>query len=159
MLFRSPASATGLVRDTFGVGTLGVGSDGPGTIYNPPCSQGPGAKVYTFKVYALSGTPVFSVPSGQVTGQIVSAAIAPLTLDSATLNVSFTRTTNTGSSTGCGYVRSSAQASRSGNAVVACDGTYAYIGSTGITTDKMMEGITSTNLQVPIPQNFNGANA
>ena len=31
-----------LQRDSFLVGRMGLGSDGPGTIYNPPCSQGPG---------------------------------------------------------------------------------------------------------------------
>jgi hypothetical protein len=36
---------------------LGVGSDGPGTVYDPPCSQGPGAKLYTYTLYALSESP------------------------------------------------------------------------------------------------------
>ena len=159
VLYKVPATTTSLPRDSFLAGTLGLGSDGPGTIYNPPCAQGPGAKVYTWTVYALSETPTFSVPASQVTGQMVTDAIAPLKLASATLNLSATRTATTGSSTGCGYIISSVRASKSGTPVVTCDATYAYISSNGITNHPMMNGITSTNLQVPIPVNFNGANA
>ena len=159
VLYKVPATTTSLPRDSFLAGTLGVGSDGPGTVYNPPCSQGPGAKVYTWTVYALSGSPTFAVPASQVTGQMVTDALASLKLASATLNLSYTRTSTTGSSAGCGYILNSVRASKSGTAVVTCDATYAYISSTGITTQPMMNGITSTNLQVPIPVNFNGANA
>jgi hypothetical protein len=42
---------------------------------------------------------------------------------------------------------------------VNCDGAYAYVSSNGIPTHTMMNGITATNLQVPVPQNFNGSNA
>ena len=136
----------------------GAGSDGPGTVYDPPCSQGPGAKLYTYTLYALSGSPTFSVPASQVTGQMVTDAISGLTLGSANLNLSYTRATNpTGSNTNCLYIRNSTTASKSGTATVSCDGTYAYVGSIGITTQPMMNGITSTNLQVPTPQNFQGA--
>ncbi len=58
----------GTTKDSFVIGALGVGSDGPGTIYNPPCSQGPGAKVYTYSVYALSGSPSLVVQAAQVAG-------------------------------------------------------------------------------------------
>ena len=146
VLYKVPATTTSLPRDSFLAGTLGLGSDGPGTIYNPPCAQGPGAKVYTWTVYALSGTPTFSVPASQVTGQMVTDAIAPLKLASATLNLSATRTATTGSSTGCGYIISSVRASKSGTPVVTCDATYAYISSNGITAQPMMNGITFTNL-------------
>lgn len=159
VLYKVPATTTSLPRDSFLAGTLGVGSDGPGTVYNPPCSQGPGAKIYTWTVYALSGTPTFSVPASQVTGQMVTDAISSLKLGSASLNLSYTRTSTTGSSVGCGYVINSMRASKSGTAVVTCDAQYAYVSSNGITSQPMMNGITSTNLQVPIPVNFNGSNA
>jgi len=159
VLYGIPATTTSLAKDSFLIGTLGVGSDGPGTIYNPPCSQGPGAKVYTYSVYALSGSPTLAVPAAQVTGQMVTDAIAGLTLAKATLNLSYTRPTSPpGSSANCTYVINSTRASKSGTASVSCDGTYAYIGSIGITSDDMMNGITSTNLQIPVPQNFQGAN-
>jgi uncharacterized protein (TIGR03437 family) len=158
VLYGIPGSATGLVKDTFMAGTLGVGSDGPGQIYNPPCSQGPGTKLYTYTVYALSGSPRFTVPASQVTGQNLTDAIASITLGSASLGLNATRTAApTGSSANCVNIRNSTRASKSGTASVSCDGDYAYIGSNGITTAPMMNGITSTNLQVPIPVNFNGS--
>lgn len=158
VLYSIPASRTALAKDTFGIGTLGTGSDNPGPAYDPPCSQGPGTKIYTFTLYALSGSPAISLPPAQVTGNVVADAIAPLTLGSATLNVAATRTTLTGSSAACLNIRNSTLESTSGTARVSCDGTYAYFSSAGIAGHTMMDGITATNLQVPVPQNFNGAN-
>jgi len=79
----SPAGADG--------GTLGVGSDGPQAAYQPPCSQGPGAKLYTFTLYALSASPSLPVPANQVTGAVLSSAIATITLGSASLRLNYTR--------------------------------------------------------------------
>jgi phosphatidylethanolamine-binding protein (PEBP) family uncharacterized protein len=158
VLYGIPATISSLAKDTFLVGTLGVGSDGPGTVYDPPCSQGPGAKLYTYTLYALSASPAFSVPTNQVTGQMVTDAISGITLGSASLNLTYTRAVSpTGSSNNCLYIRDSTAASKSGTATVSCDGIHAYVSSTGITTQPMMNGITSTNLQVPTPQNFQGA--
>lgn len=160
VLYGLPLTTTSLLHDSFLVGTLGVGSDDPGAIYNPPCSQGPGAKVYAYSVYAVSAPPVFSVPPARVTGQMVTDTIAGLTLAKASLNLSVTREAlPTGSSAPCNTVRNSTRASRSGATSVSCDATYAYIGSNGITSQPMMTGITSTNLHVPLPTNFNGVNA
>jgi len=91
VLYAIPASATGLAKNSSGVGTLGVGSDGPQAAYQPPCSQGPGAKVYTFTLYALSAPPALPVSAGQVTGAALTTAIAPITLGSASLKLSYTR--------------------------------------------------------------------
>ena len=159
VLYGIPAATTSLRKDSFLVGQMGVGSDGPGTVYNPPCSQGPGLKIYTYTVYALSASPVFSVPADRVTGQMVTDALANITLAKAQLNLGAARTGNTGSSAACNAIRNSTRASKPGQASVSCDDTYAYVGSNGITTQPMMNGITSTNLQIPVPQNFNGANA
>jgi uncharacterized protein (TIGR03437 family) len=160
VLYNIPSFTRALPRDAFLIGTLGVGSDGPGTVYNPPCSQGPGAKAYTYTLYALSDSPRFTVPANQITGQMLTDAISGITLGSARLTLNATRPVNpTGSSAVCNTIRNSTRASRSGTASVNCDETYAYVGSNGITTDAMMDGIVSTNLQVPVPQNFNGANA
>ena len=160
VLYNIPVSTTGLVKDSFLVGTTGLGDDGPGLIYDPPCSQGPGAKVYTWTLYALSGIPTFPVPAAQVTGAVVSSAISSLTLGSASLSLSYSRVqaTATGSSTNCLYIRNSTNAAKDGTISVNCDGTYAYVSSIALTTDQTMNGITSTNLQVPTAQNFLGAN-
>lgn len=159
VLYGIPAANKSLLKDNFLVGVMGLGSDGPGQVYNPPCSQGPGLKLYTFTLYALSASPVFSLPATQVNGQMVTDAIASLTLGKAVLNLSATRTGSTGSSAACNTIRNSTRISKSGQASVSCDSAYAYVGSNGITTQPMMNGITSTNLQFPIPVNFNGANA
>ncbi len=158
VLYHIPATTTNLVKDSFGVGTLGVGSDGPMAAYQPPCSQGPGAKIYTFTLYALSASPTLPT-SGAITGATIRDAIANITLGSTSLNLSFTRTSMTGSSSACVNIRNSMNASNSGYAVVSCDANYAYVSSLGITTHSMMNGITATNLQVPTIQKFNGANA
>lgn len=91
VMYGIPASTTALARNTSGVGKFGVGSDGPSAAYQAPCSQGPGLKLYTFTVYALSGSPVFSVPASQITGAAVQSAIAGLTLASGSLTLGYTR--------------------------------------------------------------------
>jgi phosphatidylethanolamine-binding protein (PEBP) family uncharacterized protein len=163
VLYNIDSSVTSLAQDSFLVGTLGQGDDGPGAIYDPPCSQGPGAKVYTFTVYALSAAPVFS-GSAPVTGESLATAIASTTLGSASLSVSYSRdpTTAPGSGTNCNYIKTSLGSIQDGATSVGCDGTYAYIGSVGLpigtVSDQTMNGITSTNLQVPTAQDFQGAN-
>jgi phosphatidylethanolamine-binding protein (PEBP) family uncharacterized protein len=152
-----PGTARSLSKSSFGVGIAGVGSDGPMAAYQPPCSQGPGAKVYTFTLFALSAAPSVS---GTVDGATLRAALAGVTLAQATLNVNYTRTAaSQGSSTACQTVRGSMAASTTGHALVSCDATYAYVASEGLATHTMMDGITATNLQVPTTQNFFGANA
>jgi len=91
VLYAIPASATGLARNGSGVGTPGVGSDGPQAAYQPPCSQGPGAKLYTFTLHALSASPSLPASASQVTGAVLTGAIANITLGSASLKLSYTR--------------------------------------------------------------------
>ena len=91
VLYGIPSTTTGLAKNSSGVGTLGVGSDGPQAAYQPPCSQGPGAKLYTFTLHALSASPSLPVPANQVTGAVLTAAIANITLGSASLKLSYTR--------------------------------------------------------------------
>ena len=91
VLYGIPSSTTSLEKNSTGIGTLGRTSDGPLLAYSPPCSQGPGAKTYTFTLYSLSAPPVLGVPASQVTGAVLTAAIADRTLASSQLNVSYTR--------------------------------------------------------------------
>lgn len=159
VLWNIPAAATSLARDAFGAGTAGVGSDGPLAGYQAPCSQGPGAKRYTWTLVALSGAPVLSGPAERVTGADLEAAIAPLTLARASLNLTYTRSAaSPGSSEACLRVRSSLAAG-GGTATAGCDERYAYVGGAQLAAHTMMDGITATNLQVPVAQAFFGANA
>jgi phosphatidylethanolamine-binding protein (PEBP) family uncharacterized protein len=91
VLYGIPGTAAGLARSSAGVGTPGIGSDGPVLGYQPPCSQGPGLKIYTFTLYALSASPGLSVPANQVTGAVLTSALASLTLGSASLNLGYAR--------------------------------------------------------------------
>ena len=90
IVYGIPASVTSLAENASGTGTMGVNSDGSGQAYAPPCSTGPGAKTYTFTVYALSGAPSPGVAS-QVTGKILTDAISQLTIASSQASVSYTR--------------------------------------------------------------------
>ena len=160
VLYGIPASATGLIKDSYGVGSLGVGSDGPIAAYQPPCSQGAGTKVYTYTIHALSASPRLPADGSQVTGAVLTEAISSITLGSASLSLSYSRTgTSPGSAANCVGIRESTTASTAGYATVSCDGTYAYVASHGLASHTMMNGITATNLQVPVAQNFFGTNA
>ena len=91
VLYSIPVSARSLVRDSTGIGTEGAGSNGSTLAYEPPCSQGPGPKLYTFTLYALSGSPRLPDQAYQVTGNVLAEAVSSLTLGSASLNLSYTR--------------------------------------------------------------------
>lgn len=91
VLHSIPAGATSLAENSTSIGTAGLTSDGPALAYSPPCSQGPGAKDYTFTVYALSGTPTLPSTPNQVTGPVVTSAIQSMTLASSSMTVSYTR--------------------------------------------------------------------
>ncbi len=157
VLYNIPASRTSLGRDSFGIGILGSGSDGPAAAYQAPCSQGPGAKTYTITIYALSAAPTLT---GVATGAQLSSAISSLTLGQASLNMSYSRSSNSpGNSSACLLIRNSLSGSTTGDAQVTCDSDYAYIASNGLASHAMMSGITATNLQVPVAQAFLGSNA
>ena len=77
-------------RVTGVLGTLGTNSVNDRNAYAPPCSKGPGAKTYTFTVYALSTAPTFA-PGSAVSRQVLLDAIANTTLGTATLAVTYSR--------------------------------------------------------------------
>lgn len=91
VLFGIPKSATGLAKNTSGVGTLGATSHDMSVRYEPPCPNGPGTKLYTFTVYALSASPMIPEQPGKVTGAVLTQAIRAITLDSASINMSYAR--------------------------------------------------------------------
>ena len=91
VLYGIPGTTTGLAQDSTGIGTVGTGSHGTVMQYDAPCSQGPGPKTYTFTLFALSGSPSLPSDPAQVTGPVLKSAIQPLTLGTATLNLSYSR--------------------------------------------------------------------
>jgi len=90
---------------------------------------------------------------------MITDAVKALALGTASIGLNVTRTTLTGSAAACVTISHSTLAATTGVAAVSCDSSDAYLGSNGLTTYTMMNGITASNLQVPIAQNFNGANA
>jgi len=95
VLYGIPSTTTSLVKNNSAIGVSGVGSHGSTLGYQPPCSQGPGDKIYTFSVYALSDSPKLSVSSNQVTGDILLKAISSIVLGKASLNLNHARPTIT----------------------------------------------------------------
>ncbi len=91
VLFGIPDDTVALAKASSGVGTAGLTSDGPELAYAAPCSQGPGAKSYTFTLYALSGSPTLPAQAREVTGPVLESAVAPLTLSTTSLTVTYTR--------------------------------------------------------------------
>jgi phosphatidylethanolamine-binding protein (PEBP) family uncharacterized protein len=86
-----PAATTSLPKNVKGVGQLGTSFKGqPG--YEPPHSQGPGAKTYVLTVYALSAPPQIAPASRNVTRDVLLTAIKDKVLASSSLSVVYSRT-------------------------------------------------------------------
>ena len=86
-----PSNVHHLEKNSTGIGVLGNNSVNGRTEYAPPCSKGPGPKLYTYTIYALSAAPEFSVPPEQVTRNALLSAIQDITLARADLNVYYSR--------------------------------------------------------------------
>jgi Raf kinase inhibitor-like YbhB/YbcL family protein len=91
VIYNIPAEVTSLPKNMTGIGTLGTNSVNNQQAYSPPCSKGPGAKTYTFTVYALSAQPQLSAAANKVNRAVLLDAIARITLASAELNVTYSR--------------------------------------------------------------------
>jgi phosphatidylethanolamine-binding protein (PEBP) family uncharacterized protein len=91
LLYNIPVATTSIPDAVAGVGTFGQNTVNPNLAYTAPCSQGPGSKLYTITVYALSAAPIFSVAASAVTRDLFLAAVANTTLATSTINVTYTR--------------------------------------------------------------------
>ena len=89
VLYNLPVADRHVPAGVPGLGTLGMNFKDRTPGYTPPCSQGPGAKQYRIRVFALK-QPIDLAPTA-ATGDAVLAAIANSTLATATLQVSYTR--------------------------------------------------------------------
>jgi phosphatidylethanolamine-binding protein (PEBP) family uncharacterized protein len=159
LLYNIPASASSVDVSGTGGGTYGFADDGAGLGYAAPCSSGAGTKTYTFTVYALSAAPNLSAyTASQVTGSVLTQALASVTLGKASLNLLNTRTQAT---LNCLSMKRAISPYEKANSLgITCDDTYAYFSTYGVqTAHPMMKGITQTILQVPVAQNFTGSNA
>jgi phosphatidylethanolamine-binding protein (PEBP) family uncharacterized protein len=91
VLYDIPPDVHNLDKNVVGIGILGNNSVNGRTEYAPPCSKGPGPKLYTYTIYALSATPQFTAPPAEVSRDILLAAIKEITLGTAELNVYYSR--------------------------------------------------------------------
>ncbi len=72
------------------VGHLGLNSVTRRAEYAPPCSQGPGEKIYSATIYALSAEPEFKASSA-VTRPALLDAMKPITLGTASAELKYSR--------------------------------------------------------------------
>ena len=91
-LYNIPATVHALPKNTRGVGTLGNNSVNDDLGYAPPHSKGPGPKMYTLTLYALSAPVQINLPAGEVSRAVLLAAMKTNILDSAELKVVYDRT-------------------------------------------------------------------
>jgi phosphatidylethanolamine-binding protein (PEBP) family uncharacterized protein len=84
-----PASAKSLAAGKR-VGTWGVNTVNRRAEYAPPCSQGPGTKIYTVTLYALRESPKLA-GDGATTRADLLAAIKDITLGSTAIDLKYAR--------------------------------------------------------------------
>jgi phosphatidylethanolamine-binding protein (PEBP) family uncharacterized protein len=78
-------------ENTTNLGNWGINTVNGKNTYTPPCSQGPGAKIYVITVYALSEQPTITAAANKVTMDILLDAISTKTLAKSVISVSYTR--------------------------------------------------------------------
>ena len=91
VLYNIPATAISIPDNSKSTGIFGINTVDGKTTYTPPCSQGPGAKIYVLTLYALNAPPTISVTSNQVTMAILQAGMKNKIVDSAVMSVTYTR--------------------------------------------------------------------
>ncbi|MEI6264364.1 MAG: YbhB/YbcL family Raf kinase inhibitor-like protein [Sphingobacteriia bacterium] len=91
VLYNIPASISSISDNSKSIGVFGINTVDGKTTYTPPCSQGPGAKIYVLTLYALNAAPSIAVPNTQVTRDILLAGMKNKILDSAVMSVTYTR--------------------------------------------------------------------
>jgi len=91
VLYNIPATAISIPDNSKSTGIFGINTVDGKTTYTPPCSQGPGAKIYVLTLYALNAPPTISVPNTQVTMAILQAGMKNKMVDSAVMSVNYTR--------------------------------------------------------------------
>ena len=91
VLYNIPGETVELLQNSKNIGSFGINTVNRKNEYAPPCSQGPGAKTYILTLYAVSGPPSITTTASQTTMDVVLAGIRSKILDSAVMNVTYTR--------------------------------------------------------------------
>lgn len=90
-LYNLSAAVSNIPDAVSGIGTFGINTVDGKMSYTPPCSQGPGPKIYVITVYALSKQPVITAAANAVTMDVFLSAMSTITLGTSTLTVTYTR--------------------------------------------------------------------
>lgn len=91
VVYKLPSTVASLPENNTTIGSFGVNTVNGKNSYTPPCSQGPGAKIYIITAYALSAEPVIPASTTKVTMDVVLESIKSTTLAKSELSVSYTR--------------------------------------------------------------------
>jgi len=91
VVYNIPSTVNAVPENTTSGYGFGINTVNGKNIYTPPCSQGPGPKVYILTLYALSANPTISLPASQITMDAFMENIKNIKLDSAVMNVTYTR--------------------------------------------------------------------
>lgn len=91
VLYNIPSNVNSISDNSKTVGLWGINTvDGKNT-YTPPCSQGPGAKIYVLTLYALSSDANLSFSTTKVTMDMLYTELKSKIVDSALMSVTYTR--------------------------------------------------------------------
>jgi phosphatidylethanolamine-binding protein (PEBP) family uncharacterized protein len=90
-VFNLASSVMSFPENSTTMGNWGINTVNGKNTYTPPCSQGPGAKIYVITVYALSEQPTITVAANKITMDVLLEAIKTTTLAKSVLSVSYTR--------------------------------------------------------------------
>lgn len=148
IMYDIPVDVTS-IGDNETVGTLGNNVVNGLNEYSPPCSQGPGLKEYTFTLYALSDAPDLTNVN-PVNQEALLSAIENITVEATALNVTYEREEEMMASS-CEAIEQSVLDSGFSDVSVTCDMDYAYVTSDTYPSHDLMNGITGTNEQIPVP--------
>ncbi len=91
VVYKLPSTITALPENNTTIGSFGVNTVNGKNSYTPPCSQGPGAKIYIITAYALSAEPIIPATTTKVTMDAILEAISTTILAKSELSVSYTR--------------------------------------------------------------------
>jgi phosphatidylethanolamine-binding protein (PEBP) family uncharacterized protein len=88
-LYNIPSDVHSIASGNLSPGTVGQSFKNKKFGYEPPCSQGPGAKIYTISVYALSS--VITIDSVNATQSAISSAIQGKILAQGKISATYSR--------------------------------------------------------------------
>lgn len=91
VIYNIPSSVLSIADNSKSIGNWGINTVDGKNSYTPPCSQGPGAKVYMLTMYALSSDANLNFNSAKVTMDMLYTEIKTKIVDSAVMSVTYTR--------------------------------------------------------------------